>query len=162
MYRQFACTCLCVCTRTARRGYQISCYSQFQPVLSLQVVLGPNLDPMEEQHAFLIIGPSFSTRILAFNVRKCGCLLTIATFWRQVPVWWWSMGDSLFFFSKRTMITRSTDSLLLHACPHLVLAPLQVPTVLIFHIYLSLCSIPDVTAILEWFRWATAHHSTAD
>lgn len=78
MYRQFACTCLC--TRTARRGYQTSCYSQLQPVLSLQVVLGLNLDPMEEQHVLLIIGPSLSTRILAFIVRKCGCLLTITTF----------------------------------------------------------------------------------
>lgn len=80
VYRQFACTYLCTRTRTARRGYQTSCYSQLQPVLSLQVVLGPNMDPTEEQHVFLITGPSLSTRILAFNVRKCGCLLTITTF----------------------------------------------------------------------------------
>lgn len=30
---------------------------------------------------------------------------------------------------------RSTDSLLLHAYPHLVMVSQQVPTVLIFHIY---------------------------
>lgn len=30
---------------------------------------------------------------------------------------------------------RSTDSLLLRAHPHLVMAPQQVPTALIFHIY---------------------------
>lgn len=29
VYRQFACTCLCTCIRTARRGYQTSCNSQF-------------------------------------------------------------------------------------------------------------------------------------
>lgn len=51
-----------------------------------------------------------------------------------MPVWLWPMGD-FFPRSKRTMITRSTDSLLVHAYPHLIVAPQQVLTVLIVHIY---------------------------
>lgn len=71
----------------------------------------------------------------------------------------WAYGRLHFFpFSKRAMIMRGTDSLLLLTHPPLTMASKQVHTVL----NCPFVPLPMSLLSLNGFRWASMFHSTAD
>lgn len=109
--------------------------------------MGLGSNPMEEQQVFLIAMLFLSTRIFAFDVRKCGCSWTItALLWAHGKLFVFPFLKEPWSFlclwlrssvvSKRDIHDREKqDFLLLLTYPHLTMVSEQVHTVLISHIY---------------------------